>query len=482
VPEEAVVGRNSVKAKLRLLVLVALVAATVFSIVPGAKADDIRTLSGTLPDGATWKAEVPASWNGTLLLYSHGYRFPGNNPAQDVGDPVTGAFLLAHGFALAGSSYAHTGWALQEGVPDQLAVLDEFNQQVGQPKTTIAWGHSLGGIMTAGLVQAAPERFDGALPMCGVLAGGVGTWNVALDGLFAFKVLLGSDALQIVRISNPTANFQLAQQTLQTAQATPQGRARLALVAALTDSPGWTDPTKPEPAKDDFATRLANQINSIATLGLPFGFFARAELEARAGGNVSWNTGVDYREQLAFSIDRPEVAALYKDAGLSLSADLRTLNGAERISADPAAVDYLTQHVSFNGNLGGVPVLSIHTTNDPLVDVEQERAYASAVRRAGDAGLLRQAFVNRAGHCTFTPAEQIAALQTLLDRVQHRSWLGVRTDPAALNARATALGPQLNIIAAGVPAGPSYKFFLPAPFLRPFDLAPGHPLVLGEAA
>ncbi len=253
------------KAKLRLLVLVALVAATVLTAVPGAKADTVTTLTGTLPDGATWKAEVPPNWNGTLLLYSHGYVFPGRpNPALDVGNPATGTFLLDHGFALAGSSYANTGWALQEGIGDQLGVLDEFRAQVGRPTTTIAWGHSLGGIMTAGLVQAAPERFDGALPMCGVLAGGVGTWNQALDGLFAFKVLLGGGApLDIVRITDPVTNAQRASQILATAQSTPQGRARLGLVAALGDSPGWTDPTKPEPAPDDFATRLANQIGSI---------------------------------------------------------------------------------------------------------------------------------------------------------------------------------------------------------------------------
>ena len=29
--------------------------------------------TGTLTDGGTWIADVPASWNGTLLLYSHGY-------------------------------------------------------------------------------------------------------------------------------------------------------------------------------------------------------------------------------------------------------------------------------------------------------------------------------------------------------------------------------------------------------------------------
>jgi dienelactone hydrolase len=465
-----------VKARLRLLVLVALVAATVLTVVPAAKADTVRIVTGTLADGATWKAEVPANWNGTLLLYSHGYRFTGSaNPASDVGDPLTGAFLLDHGFALAGSSYAGTGWALQEGIGDQLGVLDEFDRQVGHPTTTIAWGHSLGGIMTAGLVQAAPRRFDGALPMCGVLAGGVGTWNQALDSLFAFKVLLAGNApLEIVKMTNPLADFQLAQQVLATARSTPQGRARLGLVAALADSPGWTDPTKPEPAKDDFATRLANQIGSIASLGIPFGFLARAELEARAGGNPSWNTGVDYARQLSRSIDRTEVRVLYESAGLDLRADLMALNQAQRISADPDAVQYLSDHVSFDGDLGGVPVLAIHTTNDPLVDVEQEQAYDSAVERAFDSELLRQAYVDRAGHCTFTPAEQLAALQTLLDRVRGRSWSEVRTDPAALDARAKALGPQLNVLGANLPAGPSYAPFQPAPFLRPFDLAPQH--------
>jgi hypothetical protein len=183
---------------------------------------------------------------------------------------------------------------------------------------------------------------------------------------------------------------------------------------------------------------------------------------------------VDYARQLRLSIDRGEVEALYRAAGLDLDADLRTLNRAPRISADPAAVRYLSRHVSFTGDLGGVPVLAIHTDNDPLVNVEQEQAYASAVDRAGDSDLLRQAFVHRAGHCSFSPAETLAALQTLLDRVHSHSWRGVRTDPAALNARAEAFGPQFNVIAAGVPAGPSYQRFDPAPFLRPFDLAPHH--------
>src|SRR5215472_6557039 len=185
----------------------------------------VTTHTGTLPDGATFLIEVPSPWNGTLMLYSHGYVTPGSpNPARDVGDPGTRAFLLANGFALAGSSYAHTGWALQEALPDQIAVLDVFAAFFGPPTRTIAWGHSLGGIITAGLIQRFPNRFDGALPMCGVLSGGVATWNQALDAAFAFKTLLAfGSPLQVVNITNPGPNLGLAESILAAAQATPQG-------------------------------------------------------------------------------------------------------------------------------------------------------------------------------------------------------------------------------------------------------------------
>ena len=135
-----------------------------------------NVLCGSLADGATYLIEVPAHWNRSVFLYSHGYVSPGgNNPAQDVGDPATGGWLLTHGFALAGSSYSSTGWAIAQALPDQIATLNLFSKQVGRPRHTIAWGHSLGGIITAGLIQRYPKRFCAALPMCGVLAGGVAT-------------------------------------------------------------------------------------------------------------------------------------------------------------------------------------------------------------------------------------------------------------------------------------------------------------------
>src|SRR5260370_1972491 len=232
----------------------------------------VSTHAGTLPDGATFLIEVPAPWNGTLLLYSHGYVIPGSlNPAQDVGDPATGAFLLSNGFALAGSSYGHTGWAIQEALSDQIAVLDAFATLVGTPSRTIAWGHSLGGIITAGLIQRFPDRFDAALPMCGVLAGGVGTWNQALDAEFAFKMLLAfGTSLQLVNITDPNANLALAEGLLASAQATPQGRARFALSSALGDTPPRFEPASSEPATKDFASPDANQFLCASDADYPF--------------------------------------------------------------------------------------------------------------------------------------------------------------------------------------------------------------------
>jgi pimeloyl-ACP methyl ester carboxylesterase len=451
--------------------LLALTACLFFSPAVSAQAG-VTTHTGTLPDGATYLIEVPANWNHTLFLYSHGYVEPGAaNPAADVGDPVTRAFMLASGYALAGSSYATTGWAIQQALPDQIAVLDIFRVAVGHPERTIAWGHSLGGMVTAGLIQRYPERFDAALPMCGVVSGGVATWNTALDSAFAFKTLLApGSGLQVVNITNPTANLNLSEDYLYAAQQTAQGRARIALSAALGNLPGWFTPTSPEPAPTDYASQEANQFLWEQQVDFPFVFAFRAELEARAGGNVSWNAGVDFRQQLAKSIDQAEVFALYEAAGLDLNSDLETLNRAARISADPPAFEYLLRNITFDGQIN-IPVLTLHTKGDGLVVVENESAYKHVIDEVGNGELLRRDFIDRAGHCAFTPAETVTAVEKLVDRLDTGSW----HEPLAseLNATATALGPAFNIYATStgvVAAPPAFIDFIPGPYLRPFDL------------
>jgi len=443
---------------------------------PHAGPAGVTTLTGKFKDGATYEIQFPSHWNRKLFLYSHGYVTPGSaNPATDVGDPVTGAWLLGHGYALAGSSYATTGWAIQQALPDQIHTLNVFIKRVGRPARTIAWGHSLGGIITAGLIQTYPRRFSAALPMCGVLSGGVATWNTALDSEFVFQHLI-DPSVQVVNITDPSTNLTNAEGAAAAAQQTAKGRARLALSAALADTPGWFTPLSKEPGPRDYKAQEANQYLWASQVDYPFVFALRAELELRAGGNPSWNTGVNYASDLARSADRREVRALYKAAGLNLDADLATLNKAARIKALPSALAYLTKNITFNGKLR-MPVLTMHTTGDGLVVPENEQAYASVVRRAGESRRLRQIFVSRAGHCAFTPAETVIAAKVLLNRMRTGRWNAAALTPASLNAAAAGLGPSFNIFSNGtkvVPTPPAFVPYTPAPYLRPFDMPHGH--------
>jgi hypothetical protein len=182
---------------------------------------------------------------------------------------------------------------------------------------------------------------------------------------------------------------------------------------------------------------------------------------------------VDYRKQLNRSIGGNQVRALYEQAGLDLDADLKTLNETARISADPEAVHYLERNIIFDGKIH-IPVLTLHTKGDGLVVVQNESAYKKVVDEAGNEEFLRRAFVDRAGHCTFTPGETIAAVQKLINRLDTGRWHDV--DAGDLNSAAAALGPGFNIFGPPqgvVPVPPAYIEFDPSRYLRPFDALMG---------
>ncbi len=431
-----------------------------------------NTLQGSI-DGANYTIQVPSNWNGTLVLYSHGYTpstAPLINPAPDAPDQPTATKLLQEGYALVGSSYSQNGWAVQQAFHDQIALLNYFAANCGNPTRTIAWGDSMGGLITAGLVQLYPQRFAGAVPMCGLLSGSVGLFNVQLDGIFAFNLLLANGSLQLVNFTNAQATLTQAEGILAQAQTTPEGRARIALFSALEDVPGWFTTGSAEPAPNDYATQEQNQYLA-AQVDFFFDFVAMSEAEARAGGNYSWNNGVNYFQQFQLSANHQEVQALYKQAGLNLNKDLSTIEKASRIHADPKAVNYMRNYIVYNGDLD-IPVLTMHTTADPLVFNQVEQAYASVVNRTGDSQLLRQVFVHRAGHCAFTSAENLTALHTLIRRLDTGRW-DSSTSPDLMNWEASQYGPAYN----GVPTlsgtvitqTPAFVSYNPAPFLRPYN-------------
>ncbi|MGW2343164.1 alpha/beta hydrolase family protein [Streptomyces sp. NPDC001661] len=431
-----------------------------------AASPDSGHVEGALPSGAAYVMDVPTTWNGTVLLFSHGYNDVGTpNPAENAPDDATKSLLLKQGYALIGSSYATTGWAMPGAVDDQLATLSAFTERFGAARRTVAWGRSYGGMVTTAIAERHPGRIDGSLSLCGLVHGGVANWNNTLDPVFALKTLLAPDSdVPLVDLPNQETATRAADTmvaAVDKAQATPAGRARIALAAALHNIPGWNQESQARPAPDDWNAQQANQYTAVKGLLKVAAFNRRQDSEARSGGNTSWNTGVDYARLLARSSVRKEVGELYRKAGLSLRGDLATLGRAPRIGADPDAVSWMRHTSTFAGKLAK-PQFDVHTTGDPLVPVQTESALRRAVTAAGSSSLLRQAYTDNAGHCTFSAAEQLAALHTLEDRIATGRWHG--TDADSLNSRA----------AKANPADPArYATYRPTEYLRPYDRA--HP-------
>jgi pimeloyl-ACP methyl ester carboxylesterase len=429
-------------------------------------------LTGTI-EGASYLIQVPASWNGVLLLYSHGGgALTPNSPPEDSTDPVTAQYLLQQGFALAGSGFRSSGWFIEDALTDDAALLRAFRRLVGPPTRTIAWGVSLGSMVTLGLAERPEGLIDGAAALCGLVADAVPFWNQNLDAAFAFKVLFAERDPQIEVVGSvPSVRAgEEATSQLQAAVASPAGRARTALVAALREIPvdgfartaGLGAAPLPLPSGVNAEDLRAQSLAGLVGAALSDYFVNHPALEVRAGDNPSSNSGVDYRQLVAASPDYESIKALYAAAGLSLDGDIARLQRAPRIAADQAALAYLARFLSFTGGLR-VPAITMHTVADESTPAELEEEYRAKVRSAGRADSLRQLFVNRGGHCNFTTAEIAVALRVLLARINTGKW-GVADNLSALNSITSQLDPRywapIRVQLVGAPAPRAYPSFV----------------------
>jgi hypothetical protein len=403
-------------------------------------------VTGTLADGTTWVADFPQTWNGTLILYSHGF---GPLTAADAPDPTTQAALLADGYALAGSSYDPTGseWALNTAVSDQFGTLAAVESTVlpHRPAHVIALGTSMGGLVSALEAQDGAGKINGALTTCGIVGGGVNLNEYQIDGEYAIaQLLLPGQNTQLVGFGGNAGAALGAATTLTSAAATAQqtaaGQARLALAMAFLNVTPW-DPSAaaPAPANDPAAQESA-QYDTLFTGGfsiMDFIELGRVSFEQAEGGQDTWDIGTNFAKVLQHSPFRQEVEALYKAAGLNLNADLADLTANTNIKADPAALRNLVVTSDPTGRLE-VPELDIHTIGDNLVPVQNENYYRHQVDQAGSGDLLRQAFTNSYGHCNFSAAELVAGVQAVMHRVTTGQWGNVAT-AASLEQAATAL-------------------------------------------
>ncbi|WP_052372242.1 alpha/beta hydrolase family protein [Amycolatopsis taiwanensis] len=428
-----------------VVLLVGLVAGlTVATGTAGAVEPGRHTYTGTL-NGADYRVETPQHWNGTLILFSHGYvpegvPIPPGIPLANRAE--TEQWLLDHGYALAGSDFrGRVGMVAKEALEDQIALLDWFDATIGKPRRTIASGFSMGGGIATRLAERNPGRFDGVLAISGqqdVQA----TMNRGLDVTFAVRTLLTDDQrLELVKAVDPGHSVQVLQRAVQQALTTPAGRAKLALIGAIGGLSGWASAHQPQPT--DLVERIRQQewwIESayIATLG-PQG---RLDIERRAGGNPSFNVGVDYAGELARSGQRDLVEQAYRAAGADVRDDLRRLADAPRVTPDPQALWWMYRFGVTAGTTP-TPVVTLHGVAEGIV-ASDARWYGEQVRLAGHPDRLRQLYVGRGDHGPFSAADEILALQTLLDRVETGTWPD--TSPNTLNTRAATFTPQQQTV------------------------------------
>jgi len=142
----------------------------------------IQSCVGVTSDGAPYAMQVPANFNGTVALYSHGYRYNVDIPAgipliggykiTNTPEPVPGGnaevakYFFSQGIAIVGSGFARQGWNPDSAIKTNVELIDTFKKQF--PKTTkvVAWGSSLGGVITQGLAEKHPELVSAVAPMC----------------------------------------------------------------------------------------------------------------------------------------------------------------------------------------------------------------------------------------------------------------------------------------------------------------------------
>lgn len=407
-------------------------ALVVTTVTPAAADETDAVVEGHLADSTPYRFVVPDDWNGTVFV-DLDFASGGPSEAQQA--------LIDGGAAYGGTTRDVTGWNLLGAVDNQIEALDAFAVAAGEPSRAIAMGQSMGGMIAATTGELHPDRIDGVVAGCGGLSGTVSQWNQKLDTVFTLAQLI-DPTLPIVDIPDDIERARaLWQRALADAQQTHEGRARIALASAIGQLPAWSQSVENPDPKDPLRYE-EGWYGSLSGDPLPYigqAMSSRKMSTEIFGGLPSWNVGIDYAEQLrgASAESRRVVKALYKEAGLSLDDDLATVNGAERIEADSAAVERFAASYEFTGHIS-VPTLTINNVGDQISTVAQQSKYERRVKRAGNAPLLRQVYVGSAGHCAFSDAEVVTAANVLLERLDTGNW-GGSTAARHLNASAEQL-------------------------------------------
>jgi hypothetical protein len=249
-------------------------------------------VSGSI-NGAPYRIVVPANWNGTLLVYGHGYRDKADHPGEvdnrtaDIAPNVALAgALLGQGFALAGSAYKDNGWAVEEGVQDLKDLTVYFRDNIARPKASIVWAFSMGTVITFESMERFGGIYDGALCACGVGAGATQSWDSAGDLALAYQTVFGMPASWGTPgdVRDDIDFDTEVQPKLISEVSNPANFPKFEFLRLVTGTPGRGINPPPPPAF----------YPGWLFTDMFFATEARSELERRAGGSIVQNLDRNY--------------------------------------------------------------------------------------------------------------------------------------------------------------------------------------------
>lgn len=380
--------------------------------------EDATRLWGVDHD-AGYRIEVPADWNGSLVMWAHGYR--GEGLELTVDNHPLRAHLVANGYAWAASSYSSNSYNAGDGVADTYQLVRLFRRQVARPDTTYITGISMGGHVTARSIEQYPRAYDGAMPVCGVV-GDYELFDYFLDfNLAAQQLGLGTSRYPITDgeayiggdVPAIKANLEASPGSWPVAlNARGEAFKQLVELRSGGDRPNFDEAW-------EFWNTTASSAgpgNFLFNLGVGDGTVAGRP------GIVPDNKGVIYQLDLDPAIS---------DQESTFNHAIARVRGDKRLRRSPA----LNPIPVVTGRIG-VPVLSLHNLGDLFVPFHNEVEYARDVARWGKSELLVQRAIRGVGHCEFTPTELVTAFDDLVDWVQDgaRPEGDVVLDPAVVAA------------------------------------------------
>jgi hypothetical protein len=413
------------KASARILIALTvglLISLSLIDRAPASKAAPLD-LSGEI-HGAPYRIRVPDTWNGTLLIFAHGYRDKADHPGEidnrnaDIAPSAAlEAPLLAQGFALAGTAYKDNGWAIEDTIQDVKNLAVFFRENVAQPQRTIIVAASLGTFVGFKSMEQFNGIYDGALCLCGAGAGATRLWDSGVPLYLAYDVIFGIPASwgTVGEVRNDIDFDTEVLAKLAPELSNIANFPKFEFIRLVAKNPGRGITPPPPPA---FYPGWALT---------DFFFFteARAELQRRAGGAIVQNLDHNYTLTAA---EKAYLAGLGVP-GPVVDAWLAQMNARRNIEADRSARNYVRNNTDYNGKIHN-PILTMHTIIDPLLVVANESAYTELNASRGKEELLFQTYTTGVGHCNLTGPQILTGVHAI------DSWVrtGVRPTSALFPA------------------------------------------------